>query len=483
MTARVVPPIFLAVYDLVDDTIVAISTAAGKAARGIVRVSGANAVPIAEKIFSVRGGRSVGAVGGHRRVSGWLEIEPGCPGVPAAVYVFRAPRSYTRQDLVEFHMPGSPAIASMLLDRLLSEGARAALPGEFTARAFVSGRMDLTEAEGVASVIGARTDAQLAAANRVSGGAISRWVEGLQERLTDLLSLVEADIDFSEEGVEFISAGELAKRVWELRGDLAGLVRSSISAEQLNVLPSVVLVGPPNAGKSSLLNALTGVDRAICSPLPGTTRDMLSAPLELRRSEALLVDVAGLAEPVSSLDKQAHELARRVASEADVLVFVIDVSEDPVEPRFELLDLPAGADDRMIVAANKVDLLHRVEESVRCEQLREMSGEVIWPVSARTGTGLDDLRGAIESRLDRPSVDRGRELLALNARHRRAIAEADEALERATHTCEAQPDLLQVVELLACDLREASDQLGLITGAVHAEDVLSRIFGRFCIGK
>jgi tRNA modification GTPase len=470
-------------YDLVDDTIVAVSSPVGEAARGIVRMSGPDTIRIADELFHAEDGSALRGRESHRRVRGTLEIERDQPRVPAIVYLFKAPTSYTRQDLVEFHLPGSPLVLNLAVQRLLEAGARGAQPGEFTARAFVSGRLDLTEAEGVAAVIAARSDAQLAAANRLMHGAVSQRVLALGERLADLLSLVEADIDFSEEEITFITAEELAAQTSGLRAELRQIREQAISTEQLAVMPTVALVGPPNVGKSSLLNALSGVDRAICSPVPGTTRDMLSAPLELRRCETMLVDAAGLGRTDTALDRQAHALACKIASEADVLVFVVDLAAEPPAPQFELL---AGLPERrgtVVYVANKVDLLTREEIGVRCEGLRVQRGELIWPVSAVTGAGLDRLRGLIESKLDAPEVDRGRELLALNARHRRAIEEAEAALQRAEAMCVANPDIFGSVEILACELREAADQLAVITGAVHPEDLLSRVFGRFCIGK
>ena len=470
-------------YDLTGDTIVAISSPVGRSARGLVRVSGPGTFALAEKLFEPSDGSFLSDRPTHRRITGWLRIDADDTKVPAIAYIFRAPHSYTRQDLVEIHIPGSPVMLSETVQRLLEFGARSALPGEFTARAFVNGRMDLTEAEGVAAVIAARSDAQLAAANRLRHGAVSEAVARLQERLADVLSLVEADIDFSEEDIQFISAGELVERVESILAELGEINRDGITQEQLNVLPTVVLTGAPNAGKSSLMNALSGVDRAICSPLAGTTRDVLSAPLELDRCEALLVDAAGLGRAVTGIDQSAEALARKAASQADVLVFVVDVSCDPLVPGFELLEDLGVEPDRVVFVASKTDLLNRDELTTRCDSLHHDRSAIFWPVSARTGDGLAQMRKRIESRLSVPSVDRGRELLALNARHRNAIGEAVAALERTVELAESQPELLQSIELLACELREASDCLGTISGAVDPEAVLERIFGRFCIGK
>ena len=384
-------------YDLVDDTIVAVSSPAGSAARGIVRISGPQAFDIAGQLFRADQGAALGDRPSHRRLAGELEIDRDCPRVPVVAYVFKAPKSYTGQDLIEFHLPGSVLVLNLAVGRLLEAGARQAQPGEFTARAFANGRMDLTEAEGVAAVIKARSDAQLAAANRLMHGAVSKRIHHLRERLADLLALIEAEIDFSEEEITFITAEQLARQTAALGEELKKIRARGLSEEQLNVLPTVALVGPPNVGKSRLLNRLSGLDRAICSPVAGTTRDMLSAPLELARCEALLVDMAGLGQAGSPIDRQAHELACSVAGQADLVVFVIDLCTEPVEPRLDLLeDLPERRAP-VIYTANKVDLLDRGEASARCQALRAEFNDVVLPISARTGEGLDRLRGLIEA--------------------------------------------------------------------------------------
>jgi tRNA modification GTPase len=438
---------------------------------------------MAAPLFRADDGTALQTCPSHRRLTGRLTIENDQPAPPVVVYLFKAPTSYTGQDLVEFHLPGSPVLLEMSLRRLFEAGARQAQPGEFTARAFVNRRMDLTEAEGVAAIINARSDAQLAAANKLAHGAVSKQVNQLQERLADLLSLVEADIDFSDEGLSFITSDQLGERVSTLAEELERIRSRAQNEEQLDYLSTVALVGPPNVGKSSLLNALSGLDRAICSPMPGTTRDILSAPVELGKCEALLVDMAGLGTAGSSIEQGARELARSMICQADLILFVIDLSLDPPRPRFELLDSLRGGRDRILYVANKTDLLNREEVSVRCESLRAERGEIVWPVSALTGAGLDRLRGLLESRLRASPTGAGRELPALNARHIQAVETAESALKRAGEICRAHADLLAVAELLACELREAADELAAITGKVSPENLLSRIFGRFCIGK
>lgn len=281
-----------------DDTIVAISSPPGAGVRGIVRLSGPNAVAIGDDLFEAEmdGGIRLREASGNRHVSGSIRIGP--HRLPAAVYLFLSPRSYTRQDIVEFHLLGAPAVLGWLLEECLRRGARRAEPGEFTARAFLSGALDFSQVHGVAGTIAARSDLQLQAAQRLLHGALGQAASAAREELADLLSLVEGALDFADEPVAFITAAELKRRLAVVRDALAATSAAGLRSERWGQLPQVVLAGPPNVGKSSLLNRLTGLDRAICAPLAGTTRDVLSAPLRIGASECLLIDMAGLAGDV-----------------------------------------------------------------------------------------------------------------------------------------------------------------------------------------
>lgn len=439
-----------------SDTIAAISSAVGPAARMIVRMSGAATHRIARSICD-----SLPATGEARRVV--LHFDG--MDVPAWVYLFGGPRSYTGEDLVEFHIPGNPLLARMLLATLVKFGARHAEAGEFTARAYFTGRLDLSEAEGVAATISAHSEHEARAARQLMAGELSRRLRPMMDLLADTLALVEAGIDFSDEDISFIAHEQVVARAKQIDADLDELTRGSARFERLTHEPTFVLVGRPNAGKSTLLNALAGRERAVVSPVAGTTRDVLSAEVMLGRGQVRLIDVAGLDESTpkgddapAEIERRMAEQARRAAETADFLIAVIECGDD--RPAIEL---PRRAD---LVVRTKSDL-HR-----NCEA----SDAIV--VGAVSGAGVDQLR----QRLDRLAFGESSAVsstLALNSRHLVAIAQAREALRRVTPAVQSQP----AAEVVALELRDALDALGQVLGQVTPDDVLGRIFSTFCIGK
>ena len=332
------------------DTIAAVSSPPGSSARGIVRLSGPRAVEAARSCFCPDDASSWDDSPGQARLEGRLRLGPALE-LPAAVFLFRAPRSYTREDVVEFHLPGSPGLLALLTDALLGAGVRPAEPGEFTARALHHGALDLTRAEGVAELIHARSDGQLRAARRLLEGALARDADAARDELDDLRALVEAALDFADEDIEFIPRDELVLRLRSVAARLRVAAASDERVERLAEPPRIVLAGPPNAGKSTLMNRLTGLDRAICSPLAGTTRDVLCAAIALPHGEALLCDTAGIfhgdvvagqaenrrlldaaAPSAGALAQRADEAARRAIESADVVVWVTALDEPVASP-------------------------------------------------------------------------------------------------------------------------------------------------------
>lgn len=467
----------------IDDTIVAVSSPPGWAARGIVRLSGPEAIPIAARLFTPGDGVSLARRAGFTRVAGIVELE-GASRVPAEIYLFRAPRSYTRQDCVEVHTIGSPPVLAMVLEAVQSAGARLAEPGEFTARAFLSGAMDLSQAEAVAAAIQARSDTQLRAARKLQEGELARRIVAWRDRLAGVLGLVEADIDFAEEPIEFIAPETLRRQLLELAREIESLQHQAESAERFEVLPTILLVGRPNAGKSCLMNALSGLDRAICSAVAGTTRDILSAPIRLGSIEAMLLDAAGLHDDADELIRQAQQRVLSTAEHVDLLCLVVDLTRDPDEAAFHCLRSVRATP--CVLAANKVDLVDPSEsERGAADLMRAAPSNVtgVCLVSALRGTGLDPLRQALAEQLgDRDDLADDK-MIALSARHRQALQTAGAALSRATFEAEAIGATIDRADVLAFELREALDALGEVIGEVTTDDLLGTVFANFCIGK
>ena len=467
-------------FDVLDDTIAAISSPLGQSPRGIVRVSGPDAIAIAAALFTDDDPTPLAQRRGWKRFHGEVRIE-GDVSVPAELYLFRAPRSYTRQDLVELHTIGAPPVLAMLLERVLEHSARAAEPGEFTARAFFNGAMDLDEAESVAALIRARSDAQLRGARRLRERAPARQAQSWMRRLADLVALVEADIDFAEEQIEFIAPAELGARLTTLRAELDALIHGADGAERFDVLPTVLLIGPANAGKSSLMNVLSGTDRAICSAVEGTTRDILTAPVSLPSMDCLLLDGAGLTHTDDELIQLAQSVARETASRVELLCLVIDISADPRDEALAILrhDLRQPA----VIAANKSDLVNEAHLVARLAPLRRAELGPVVATSAVTGAGVSDLKSAIQAQLGRDAGGGEEHTVLLSSGQRSAVASASAALDRAIDQTRGIDETLDRADVIAFELREALDALGGVGSRVTTEDLLARVFAGFCIGK
>jgi tRNA modification GTPase len=448
------------------DTIAAISSAVGRSARMIVRASGPGSGALAERLCGDRGGA------GARRAA----LKLAGLGAPIWIWRFVAPASYTGEDMVELHLPGNPLLARLVLGRMLELGARGAEAGEFTARAWFNGKMDLVAAEAVAATIRAHGQQELMAARQLAGGELARRLGPMMEELAGMLALVEAGIDFSDEDVEGLSAGGVRARARRLEEELAGLVAGSARFEMLSHEPRFVLAGRPGAGKSTLLNALAGRQRAVVSAAPGTTRDVLAVELALDRGMVWLMDGAGLEQEPGGEGQGSTELtiARRMREQtlralagADHVMLVVDATDD--RPALQLPREPE------LVVRTKLDLADAGREGL---ELGGLAGEAVVGVSAVDGRGMERLRRRMSTLAfggDGPGAGAGPGL-ALNARHLQALAEARSALERVRWAGDA-------AEILALELREALDALGGIVGRVTPDDILGRVFAGFCIGK
>ncbi len=396
--------------------------------------------------------------------------------IPALAFLFPAPHSYTGEDSAELQLPGNPLLLDRILQQLLdlarssSIEARPAQPGEFTARAFFNGRLSLTEAEGVAATIAAQSDAELRAASLLRTGSLGAMAMRWADELAGALALVEAGIDFTDqEDVIPLAPGDLYQRLVALRAAIKQKLARAVGMEQVEAIPWVVLRGRPNAGKSTLFNALIGRERAVVSEVAGTTRDVIAEPLSVPvahgDAEVMLVDLAGYdEEDPAQINQLMQQAARGAIARAELILHCIDVREAPAE----------AIDDGALVIRTKADL-----EPVPDEQ----AGGLI--VSARTGRGLDALRRAIGERLSNRAVSLAADAIALRPRHEAALQSALDAVRAAAELTEPQRDAntLRDAELIAASMRAALNALAALAGEITPDDVLGRIFASFCVGK
>jgi tRNA modification GTPase len=433
---------------LPQDTIVALSTPAGPGARAVVRMSGPVAADAVRAVFE-----PAGEMPPRGRI-----VEGAVDGLPATLYFFRSPHSYTGDDVAELHTLSSPPLVEQLVTRLLQAGCRAARPGEFTQRAFLAGKLDLTRAEAVHAIIEANGQPELRQALAQLAGGVAKPLAGLREDLLNLLADVEAGLDFADEDISFVGQKELLLRLGKALAQVTLVGKQLDSRAVAGGAFRVALAGRPNAGKSSLFNALAGA-HALVSEAPGTTRDYLVAKVDLDRVQIELIDTPGWQAAAGAIESQAQALGRSRQADADLVLLCVEAGAQPSSEEVTLIGQPHPPVERV---ATKCDLA---------------SPQPGWlATSAVTRRGLDELRRRVAARARArpqpalaPSVSRCKGHVAACLEHlRRAHAVA----------LEQDPP-----EILALELREALEQLGEMVGAVYTDDLLDRVFSRFCIGK
>ncbi len=442
---------------LSDDIIAAPATPPGRGAVAVVRASGPDLTGLARRLT----GRDLRPRHAHYVT---FRDDQGEVIDRGLALFFPAPRSYTGEDLLELHCHGSPAVVEALLQRLFQLGARPAGPGEFTRRAFLNGKLDLAQAEAVAALIESSSAQAVRAAQRSLEGEFSRQVHALTEALTRLRVQVEAAIDFSDEDIDLIGEGAVVAGLEQVLGDLAGLRRRAHQGRLLEEGMTVVIAGPPNAGKSSLLNALARREAAIVTAIAGTTRDVLRERILIDGMPLHVLDTAGLRASDDPVEREGIRRARQALAQADRILLVSDIRA-PEAAEALLRDLPQNVPVTRIV--NKIDL---TGQSPRQEE------DTIY-LSARTGAGVDLLRCHLKTCMGFEAE--AEDALAARHRHLEALDRAAAYLRQALAELEAG----QMLDLAAENLRLAQNALGEITGEVTADDLLGRIFAEFCIGK
>jgi tRNA modification GTPase len=455
-----------------EDTIAAIATPIGEGGVAIVRVSGPDAERVAKEIFLRSGGRN-GHLRSHTLHHGVVrKPETGEILDEVLLTLMRKPRSYTGEDVVEVHCHGGPFVVRQVLELILSRGARHAEPGEFTKRAFLNGRMDLAQAEAVLDLIRARTEKSAQLALQHTRGQLSKWVDELREELLDILVQIEAGIDFPEEEIDLVQREGLAEKIEGLRAKISRITESYEWGRLFREGVRVCIIGRPNVGKSSLLNALLGEERVIVTSVPGTTRDVIEEGINLDGLPVVLWDTAGIRETEDEIEKIGVDFSLRHLVEAEAALIVLDGSTSLTMQDEAILE--AARKKKSLVIVNKSDLGQNLD--LAQAQILSQGREMI-PISARKGEGLD----LVKVRLRALLLDSQNEppMVLTNLRHKAALIRAESALIRARKALnQALPS-----EIVAVDLQEVKDALEDIVGIVSSDEVLERIFTNFCIGK
>lgn len=472
----------MSAINALDDTIAAISTPLGEGGIGIVRLSGRDAFRIASKIFSSPKKRKLTGAETRRITHGFI-IDPSTNAAidEVLVSIMRAPNTYTREDTVEINCHGGLLPLRKTLELLLNNGARLAEPGEFTKRAFLSGRIDLSQAEAVIDIIRAKTEASRKIAIEQLSGSLSGKITLLRDSITGLCAQIEAYIDFPEDDIEPASKDLISGGVCSVRDELSLLSESFEEGRFFREGLRVAIVGKPNVGKSSLMNALLKWERAIVTEMPGTTRDLLEEYLNIKGLPVRIMDTAGIRETHEMAEREGVQRSLRAIEDADIVIGVIDGSRHLSDEDLDVLN--RLKDQRTIIALNKSDLLPAEDINKRLEAFSEN----IVLLSAKTGSGLDVLKERIVDVVVKPrslsplsaSHEAAAGVLVTNVRHKAAIDNAIKALDRTSDILVSR----QPLEIAAIELRDALDRLGEIVGAVTTEDILNKVFSEFCIGK
>lgn len=446
------------------EPIVAIATPYGESAIGIVRLSGKGVLEIVKRFFKTKG-----EIKPRYAHFGVLYDEKGEEIDEGILVYYKAPHSYTGEDMVELYLHGNPRILQRAVELFLGAGARLAEPGEFTKRAFLNGKMDLTQAEAVAELICAKTELARKVALKQLHGELSKYIRPLRETLLELIAYIEADIEFAEEDIPTLTKEQVLEMVENVLKGIEELLKTAKTGKFVREGIKLAIVGRPNVGKSSLFNALLKEERAIVTDVEGTTRDYIEETLQIRGVPVRLIDTAGIRETEDLVEKIGVERSRKKIEEADLVLFVIDGSREITEEDLKIYQ--SIKNKERIVVVNKVDLPLRAN-------LEIFEGENIIKVSALTGEGLEKLSEEILKKVGvqlEESVN-----VYVSLRHEALLKKAKEVLERFKEEYRAKEISPEIAML---DLREASDYLGEILGEITTEEVLGKIFSTFCIGK
>ncbi|NIP38993.1 MAG: tRNA uridine-5-carboxymethylaminomethyl(34) synthesis GTPase MnmE [Candidatus Dadabacteria bacterium] len=459
-----------------EDTIAAIATAEGHAGIAIIRISGSEAVSVLKSIFKRTNDKPIEQIKPFRFYRGFIVADNEDRVVDDVLVVYmKSPKSYTGQDVIEIHCHGGALVSKIILDLCIKNGARTAEPGEFTLRAFLNNKMDLSQAEAVADVINSQTEKSLKLSQMQLEGQLSRQIGEYKELVLDMLAEIEANVDFPEEGLDPLVKDRILESSQSLITKLEKLISSFEQGHILKHGVTTAILGKPNVGKSSLLNCLLRKDRALVSEAPGTTRDFIEETIDINGIALKLVDTAGIRLTDEHVESMGINISRKKSQEAEFQIVVLDISHTLNKDDHEVIGLIK--DSNYIIVLNKNDLGMKISSDDLPDNI---SKDQVIEISAKKNINIDELRDKISKIItgDRGSAESSSVIIS-ELRHKNSLEQALESLARFKKALETD----ESPEYLAVDLRYALDKFGEITGEITSEDVLSRIFSRFCIGK
>ena len=457
----------------IDDTIAAIATAPGEGGIGIIRISGEKSLQVAQSIFKSKSGKMIKDYNARTLIYGTVVDNEKVIDEVLVAYM-KGPNSYTAEDVIEINCHGGFISVKKILELILSKGVRLAEAGEFTKRAFLNGRIDLSQAEAIIDVIKSKTDMAHEVAQSQLEGSLAKKIKDLRMNVTEVLAHLEVYIDFAEEDVEEITYQTLEEKALELRNEIIKLYDTAESGKILRDGLKTVIVGKPNVGKSSLLNSILGENRAIVTDIAGTTRDVIEEFVNIKGIPLKIVDTAGIRETEDVVEKIGVEKSRESFSTADLVIMVLDASRKLSEEDMEILE--SLKNKKTIVLLNKMDL----EPQIELEKIEEfVNSEDIIKISALKHQGIEELQDKIEAMVYHGSVKNSSNLMITNSRHKDALFKAYESINDAISAIEQR----MPYDFIEVDFKNIWDYLGYINGDTVREDLLDTIFANFCIGK
>ena len=454
------------------DTIAAIATSIGEGGISIIRVSGDKSIDIVDSIFIGKKNRGLHDLKPYTMRYGHVVDKNGSRLDEVIVSYMKGPKSFTAEDTIEINCHGGIVGTNIILQEIISAGARMAEPGEFTKRAFLNGRIDLSEAEAVIDIIRAKTELSLKSALMQSEGTISREIKIIRNKLLSVIAHIEATVDYPEEDMEEITADKVNEDVTKLVSAIDILLSTADEGKILREGLSTVIVGKPNVGKSSLLNALLKEKRAIVSDVPGTTRDAIEEYISIEGIPIKIVDTAGIRETQDIVEKIGVEKSKEKIDEADLVILILDISSELEKEDRQIIEYIK--DKKYIVLLNKCDLGGKIDTN----ELQNLKSKYITNVSIKTGEGLDHVKEYIKDLFFNGEI-KTEGIYVTNNRHKQALIRAKENLESSVKALE----YTMAIDLASIDIRNAWTNLGEITGESLEEDIIHKIFSEFCLGK